>query len=70
MNCPFLSGNYFFSCKSSREVYVPSAFELEEYCESTRHTICQYYHCDTVASNGVRNCTVTRVVEQGCRSAK
>jgi hypothetical protein len=27
----------------SREVYVPSAFETEEYCTDSRYTLCPFY---------------------------
>ena len=43
MHCPSLTGTYFKSCTVSREVYVPSAFETEEYCTSSRHTMCPFY---------------------------
>lgn len=43
MNCPHQQGTYMYSCKSSRDVYVPSAFELTEYCGSTGHRICRRY---------------------------
>jgi hypothetical protein len=41
--CPFLYGSYLLSCGSSRDVYVPSNFELEEYCSDNRHKICPLY---------------------------
>jgi hypothetical protein len=43
MECHFLSGNYMKYCSESREVYVPSAFELEEYCTSSRYTLCPLF---------------------------
>lgn len=43
MKCPFLKGNYLASCKADKEVYVPSPFELEEYCKASRHVICPFY---------------------------
>ena len=43
MECPFLTGNYFKSCTASREAYVPSAFEAEEYCTNSRYTMCPFY---------------------------
>ena len=43
MHCPFLAGKYFKSCTVSREVYVPSAFETEEYCTNNRYTLCPFY---------------------------
>jgi len=43
MKCPFLKGRYMFSCSARREVYVPSTFELGEYCRSTRCRVCPFY---------------------------
>lgn len=43
MHCPYLTGNYLKSCTVSREVYVPSAFETEEYCTTSRYTMCPFY---------------------------
>ncbi len=43
MECHFLSGRYMKYCIESRESYVPSAFELEEYCTTSRHTLCPLY---------------------------
>ncbi len=43
MKCPFVKGTYMYSCAASNEVYVPSAFEFEEYCRSTRYKICPLY---------------------------
>ena len=43
MKCLFLKGRYMFSCSARREVYVPSIFELGEYCKSTRYKICPFY---------------------------
>jgi len=43
MKCPFLSGEYMLSCKALREVYVPSIFELDEYCKNIQHRMCPFY---------------------------
>lgn len=43
MNCQYLTGKYFKACSVSREAYVPSAFEMQEYCTSNRHTLCPFY---------------------------
>lgn len=42
-HCPHLTGKYMKSCTVSKEVYVPSAFETEEYCTNGRHTMCPFY---------------------------
>ncbi len=41
--CPFLKGTYVFSCGRDDDVYVPSNFELEEYCTKMRYRICPFY---------------------------
>jgi hypothetical protein len=43
MKCLFLSGKYMLSCKALREVYVPSSFEIDEYCKSIQHRMCPFY---------------------------
>ncbi len=43
MKCPHLQGKYLLSCKASRDVYVPSQFEFDEYCKQGRHTMCPLY---------------------------
>ncbi len=43
MKCPFVKGTYMLSCSASRDVYVPSDFELNEYCQSIRYSICPFY---------------------------
>jgi hypothetical protein len=49
MYCIFLTGNKILSCKAYKGVYVPSLFELEEYCTNTRHKLCQV-HADAKAA--------------------
>ena len=44
MRCPFLRGKYMLSCTANREVYIPSLFELDEYCKNGRHKMCPYYN--------------------------
>ena len=46
MKCPYLTGNYMFSCAARSEVYIPSSFEFSEYCHSERREgfkVCSYY---------------------------
>jgi hypothetical protein len=43
MKCIFLIGDYMQSCNASREVYVPSFFEQNEYCTSGRYKFCSFY---------------------------
>ena len=43
MKCRFLTGRYMLSCTAIRIGYVPSRFELDEYCTSRRHTMCPFF---------------------------
>lgn len=46
MTCPFVVGTYMLSCGASRVTYVPSSFELNEYCSDNkyeRYRLCGYY---------------------------
>jgi hypothetical protein len=43
MKCPYLQGNYLQSCKATREVYIPSRFEFDEYCTHRGHKMCPSY---------------------------
>ncbi len=43
MKCSYLSGNYFLTCGVEDKEYMPSSFEIQEYCKSDRHKICPLY---------------------------
>ena len=43
MKCPYLTGTYMSSCIANSEVYIPSSFELAEYCRSSGHRRCPFY---------------------------
>ncbi len=43
MRCPYVSGNYMLSCRALEEEYIPSAFELDEYCKHDLHKMCPFY---------------------------
>lgn len=43
MKCRFLTGNYLLACKAASKVYMPSSFEINEYCESSRHKVCPLF---------------------------
>ena len=43
MKCPYLKGTYLESCKATRDVYVPSQFEFNEYCMHNGHKMCPLY---------------------------
>jgi hypothetical protein len=43
MACPHLAGNYFKSCSALRDAYVPSRFQMDEYCSSQWHSLCPLF---------------------------
>ena len=43
MTCPHLSESYILACKADLGVYVPSMFELDQFCQTDRHTACPFY---------------------------
>jgi hypothetical protein len=43
MKCPCLQETYRESCKATREAYIPSRFEMAEYCTGNGYTICPRY---------------------------
>jgi len=42
MKCSFLKTEP-VSCSVNHGVYVPSAYEREEYCTNNRHKLCPFY---------------------------
>ncbi len=52
MRCNFLAGKYMLACKAGRHSYVPSSFEIEEYCKTGRHGICPFYPSSTAENAG------------------
>lgn len=43
MKCPHLVSLMVCSCKAGDRPYVPSLFELDEYCRTERHSRCPFY---------------------------
>ena len=43
MVCRFFLGKYLLSCNAGRRAYMPSDFEMREYCRSSRCKICPFY---------------------------
>ena len=43
MACPYITGEYLQSCIAAPDVYVPSAFQLEEYCTGSWYTLCPLF---------------------------
>ncbi len=45
MKCAYLSGKFVLSCTAEKGfLYVPSLFELEEYCRTARSARCPLSH--------------------------
>ena len=44
MKCPYLAGTYFQWCQASKESYVPSQFEFNEYCTRDAYKVCPGYY--------------------------
>jgi len=38
-----LTGKYMICCTAVKESYIPSMFELDEYCRQDRHKMCPLY---------------------------
>ncbi len=43
MQCSFLEGRRILSCRSLGAVYIPSIFELKEYCTQDKHKKCPFF---------------------------
>jgi hypothetical protein len=43
MSCPHLREEYLKSCFAAPEVYVPSMFQLDQYCTSEWYWICPLF---------------------------
>ena len=43
MKCRLLKGEENPTCTATDSVYMPSSFELEEYCRTDRHRVCPFY---------------------------
>lgn len=50
MQCSFLEGKRILSCRSLGAVYIPSIFELNEYCTRDKHKKCPFF--STLAKKG------------------
>jgi len=43
MRCLLLQGKYMIYCTAVKEGYIPSTFELDEYCRQKKHKMCPLY---------------------------
>jgi hypothetical protein len=44
MKCPYLTGRKVQICRENHGMYVPSIFELEEYCQTAKSVRCPFLH--------------------------
>jgi hypothetical protein len=51
LTCNFLSDKHLLICTAGDGSFVPSAFEIEEYCKTKLHKICPIY-CKHSCKNG------------------
>ncbi len=53
--CPYLSSSFEGQdksiCSAAHLVYIPSAFELKEYCREERHRVCPFYRSRRIAED-------------------
>ncbi len=54
-NCPYLCGIYLLRCTTGDKLYVPTSFQIEEYCKNKKYKMCpiysesdEYYYLQTV----------------------
>ncbi len=43
MKCKHLKKLYIMICRAKKELYVPSVFQLEEYCMAEGHRKCPFF---------------------------
>lgn len=43
MECPHFAGMFMKYCVAERETYVPSVYEMREYCQQSQHRVCGIY---------------------------
>ena len=43
MECQHFAGVFMKYCVAEREVYVPSIYEMSEYCKYIQHRVCRHY---------------------------
>jgi len=42
LKCPYLTKWLIYTCQAGEDPYVPSLFQLEEYCKSKQHKKCPF----------------------------
>jgi hypothetical protein len=57
MKCPHLLKWSISSCKALDKPYVPSLFELEEYCRTKDHRKCPFYLKDAIKLDTLESIT-------------
>ncbi len=65
MRCHLLQGKYMIFCIAVKEGYIPSTFELDEYCRQDKHKTCPLYR---QAKNDEELMTTTDIPNGGGRT--
>ncbi len=61
MKCPHLIKWMITSCKAAgNRPYVPSLFELKEYCSTTSHRKCPFYMKDPLSADKAVSCLASK----------
>jgi len=51
MRCPLLIRRFILACQAVDKPYLPSIFELQEYCRTKAHRKCPLYLRDVIGRN-------------------
>ncbi len=65
MQCSYLEGTRILSCKSMGIVYIPSLFELDEFCTQDRHAKCPLFCSPTGREKQARAFEIRPVILRG-----
>jgi hypothetical protein len=55
MECPHLAGVFMKYCVAENETYVPSVYEMREYCVEPQHRVCRHYMQSDKSSGNTEN---------------
>lgn len=53
MKCPYLINCSVEACKATDKPYMPSLFELDEYCRTLSHSKCPFFLRDVIRDSKV-----------------
>ncbi len=60
MECPHFAGMFMKYCVAERETYVPSVYEMREYCQQEQHRVCGIYMRSDNGATGMNKIAVQR----------